>query len=140
MKNYLAVSLFGLLISMSASCLAQSENSALDKRCKVVEQTTDEMYENGALIQCYFPNMVLLNAYQEYRDLLGDDRKYLAKKLISNKDVDVNCTDDNCSSIHYRWSGDKQLNIEQNFAGGETTLKFIQKNNDTHLDIRYFPD
>ncbi|WP_265498822.1 hypothetical protein [Providencia rustigianii] len=64
MKNYLAVSLFGLLISMSASCLAQSENSELDKRCKVVEQTTDEMYENGALIQCYFPNMALLNAYQ----------------------------------------------------------------------------
>lgn len=52
----------------------------------------------------------------------------------------MKCKDDNCISVNYHWRGAKQLDIEQQFPGGETVLKFVQEDHGTNIEIRYFPD
>ncbi|WP_249215382.1 MULTISPECIES: hypothetical protein [unclassified Providencia] len=142
MKKLFKLGLLSVLMGVSISAVAQEKpnNKLIDKLCKNAEQSMEDVYENGALTQCHFPNSSLLSAYQEYRNLLGDDKKFLEAKLEPNKNKEVICSDDNCPSIIYRWSGDKKLEIEQSFPGGETYLQFIQNNKGTSLEIRYFPD
>ncbi|MEQ5126462.1 hypothetical protein ABN225_06625 [Providencia alcalifaciens] len=141
-KKLFKLCLLSVLMSVSISAVAQEKpnNKLIDKLCKNAEQSMEDVYENGALTQCHFPNSSLLSAYQEYRNLLGDDKKFLEAKLEPNKNKEVICSDDNCQSIIYRWSGDKKLEIEQSFPGGEIYLQFIQDNKETSLEIRYFPD
>lgn len=141
-KKLFKLCLLNVLMSVSISAVAQEKpnNKLIEKLCKNAEQSMEDVYENGALTQCHFPNSSLLSAYQEYRNLLGDDKKFLEAKLEPNKNKEVICSDDNCQSIIYRWSGDKKLEIEQSFPGGETYLQFIQDNKETSLEIRYFPD
>ncbi|HEQ1856691.1 TPA: hypothetical protein VEO38_000185 [Providencia alcalifaciens] len=142
MKKLFKLGLLSIFMSVSIGAVAQEKpnNKLIDKLCKNAEQSMEDVYENGALTQCHFPNSSLLSAYQEYRSLLGDDKKFLEAKLELNKNKEVICSDDNCQSIIYRWSGDKKLEIEQSFPGGETYLQFIQDNKETSLEIRYFPD
>ena len=142
MKNILKLSVIGILMSVSVNSFAQEKpnNKLIDKLCKNAVQTMDDVYENGALTQCHFSDRSLLSAYQEYRDLLGEDKQFLEAKLERNKNKEVICSDDNCLSIIYRWSGENKLEIEQSFSGGETYLQFIQDKKDTLLEIRYFPD
>ncbi|CAG9417930.1 hypothetical protein [Providencia alcalifaciens] len=142
MKKRFKLGLLSILMSVSIGAVAQEKpnNKLIDKLCKNAEQSMEEVYENGALTQCHFPNSSLLSAYQEYRNLLGDDKKFLEAKLEPNKNKEVICSDNNCQSVIYRWSGDQKLEIEQSFPGGETYLQFIQNNKDTSLEIRYFPD
>lgn len=142
MNKWFKLGLLSVLMSVSIGAVAQEKpnNKLIDKLCKNAEQSMEDVYENGALTQCHFPNSSLLSAYQEYRNLIGDDKKFLEAKLEPNKNKEVTCSDDNCQLIIYRWSGDKKLEIEQSFPGGETYLQFIQDNKETLLEIRYFPD
>lgn len=118
MKNILKLSVIGILMSVSVNSFAQEKpnNKLIDKLCKNAVQTMDDVYENGALTQCHFSDRSLLSAYQEYRDLLGEDKQFLEAKLEPNKNKEVICSDDNCLSIIYRWSGENKLEIEQSFS------------------------
>ncbi|HBO25105.1 MAG TPA: hypothetical protein DD649_19790 [Providencia sp.] len=137
---------FGItILAFSFSFYSMAQNSQpsheLDKVCKSQKQEMADVYENGALTECYFKNASLLQAYEKYRSLLGqDDQSFLSSKLVLNKNLETKCSNDNCISVNYNWDGIEKLNIEQVFAGGETHLEFNQDKKGTRLEIRYFPD
>lgn len=142
MKNRLtlALTLTALVISSASFADTAIPSEGLNQYCQDAEQTMDEVYENGALTKCYFNGTSLLDAYTQYRTALIDGQQFLSEKPAINKNVDLPCPSEGCVAIRYRWDGDKNLNVEQEFAGGETHLQFVQDNKGTALEITQHPD
>ncbi|AXH61822.1 MULTISPECIES: hypothetical protein [Providencia] len=126
---------------LSGSCIAITiPDHGLSKYCQDVVRTMDEVYENGALTQCYFKDLSLLEAYTQYRALLIDGKQFLIENLENNRNIEMPCPSEGCIAIRYHWNGDQNLKIEQEFAGGETHLQFVQDNKGTALKIIQYPD
>lgn len=134
-----AFAIIGLVLSGSGTATTIPEDG-LNKYCQDVVRTMDEVYENGALTQCYFKDLSLLEAYIQYRTALIDGKQFLTENLEIKQNIEMPCPSDGCIAIRYHWNDDKNLKIEQEFAGGETHLQFVQDNKGTTLEIIQYPD
>ncbi len=143
MKKYLSFSITALVLSCSLQAIAQNTlpTNESSQVCRNEQQDIADVYENGALTKCYFQHDPLLIAYEKYRNLqTQDDKAFLVEALVLNENKEVKCPNDSCISINYHWDGNDKLNIEQQFAGGETHLKLIQDKKGTSIEVRHFSD
>ncbi|CNG10849.1 hypothetical protein [Yersinia similis] len=108
--------------------------------CAHKEQTPEQIYEHGYIVDCYYKNMDILDSYQKYRSsLVSDDRAHLQEKIALNKSFSMKC-DNGCIVVEYKWNGPDHLVITQQFDGGETRIYFSKEEQGSRIVTKSFPD
>lgn len=108
--------------------------------CVHKEQTIEQVYENGDIVDCYYKNMSVLESYSKYRnELASSDRANLQGEIVFGKNFSMKCNN-GCILTEYKWSGPGNLIVTQQFDGGEKKIYFNEEEQGSRVVTKSFPD
>ncbi|EOU9611094.1 hypothetical protein ACOJD9_004405 [Cronobacter dublinensis] len=108
--------------------------------CMHKVQDLELVYENGYIDECHYKEMKIADAFTNFRkDHADDEGKYLKEHLEINNNETVKCSGE-CIQVEYKWAGEKNLSITQQFNGGEIIINFSENTSGTDVIIKALPD